>query len=375
MKDKELYKQLNHLKVEVQEVEDVEVNELEHQRVKQSLHASIRREPKRSKWRHNSAAAVMLLAVGGVATGITFPAYAAGIPLIGDVFKLADRLSAQSGLFEHYKEYSTEMNMSAESKGITITLGDAIFDGKVATLTYTLESDRDLGEQPMISGTPSFRGSSGGGGSQSIIKIDAGKYAGIIRTSSIDHNGVDSVKLNWPIEAVIVGDTHERIEGRWSFAVALDATDQQVQMVGHAVEASGVQLTLDRLSMSPMSFMLYYETLIAQDLYSAWDDVDVEFEVRDNLGHVYAGEGNGGSGKEKDGGMEWKFSHTFEKLDPQATELIVTPTLRLYVYTAENHGGIDEHGQEIAGSGKPERDDQFLVLEDIVIPVQQLTGE
>ena len=53
-------------------------------------------------------------------------------------------------LYDNYKEYSTEMNMTEESNGIKVTINDAVFDGKTVAITYSIESDQDLGDDPII---------------------------------------------------------------------------------------------------------------------------------------------------------------------------------------------------------------------------------
>ena len=42
------------------------------------------------------------------------------------------------------------MNLTQESNGIKITINDAVFDGETVAITYSIESDRDLGEDLTI---------------------------------------------------------------------------------------------------------------------------------------------------------------------------------------------------------------------------------
>jgi len=362
---------LNEMKLDEQELAEVEVSEQERQQVKQSLRAAIRRKPRRRAWVRPVAAVALLLTLGGAAIGATFPAYAANIPLVGDIFKLVDERLNNGDWYTDYKTYSTEMNMSAESNGIKITLGDAVFDGKTVTLAYTLESDRDLGERPMIQGFPDIRGSNGGGGSQVSFKLEEGKYAGILNADSVNHNGVDHIKLRWRIDGISIMESKERIEGDWRFALALDATEQSVQLVDQSLEQDGVKLTIDKLVATPMTTILSYRSLISEEVYADWDAVDIELTARDDLGHEYASRSGSSKGTNQDGGMAWAHTQTLEKLNPEASKLIVTPTLRYYVHTKENHGGIDENGKSYTGSDKPAKEDRIIVLDDIVIPLTQ----
>ena len=48
--------------------------------------------------------------------------------------------------------------MTEESKGIKVTINDAIYDGKTVSITYSIESDQDLGNDPMIYGSLRYKG-------------------------------------------------------------------------------------------------------------------------------------------------------------------------------------------------------------------------
>ena len=88
---------------------------------------------------------------------------AGNIPVIGDIFRFLD--NGRTGLYDDYKEYSTEINMTEESKGISVTINDAIYDGKTVSVTYSIESDQDLGNDPIILGILDIKGSKGQAGS------------------------------------------------------------------------------------------------------------------------------------------------------------------------------------------------------------------
>ncbi|MCZ6925552.1 MAG: sigma-70 family RNA polymerase sigma factor, partial [Rickettsia endosymbiont of Ixodes persulcatus] len=71
-----------------------------------------------------------------------------------------------------------------------------------------------------------------------------------------------------------------------------------------------------------------------------WDSADVELEIKDDIGNKYAGKGNGGSSKVAEPHKS-SWSATFQKLNENATKLIVTPHVNLRVHTPENHGGVE----------------------------------
>ena len=141
---KDIYELLNDVSIDDNEFEEMEVTEFEKAKVKSALKKSIPRKKKRMDWKMNVAAAAIVLGLSATTLGLTFPAYAGNIPVIGDIFRFLD--NGKTGLYDNYKEYSTEMNMTQESNGIKMTINDAVFDGETVAITYSIESDRDLGE-------------------------------------------------------------------------------------------------------------------------------------------------------------------------------------------------------------------------------------
>lgn len=89
------------------------------------------------------AAASILVGLSVATLGIGFPTYAGGLPIVGDIFRFLD--NGRTGLYENYKEFSTELNMTRESNGVKVTINDVISDGRTLSITYSLESEQDLG--------------------------------------------------------------------------------------------------------------------------------------------------------------------------------------------------------------------------------------
>ena len=70
-------------------------------------------------------------------------------------------------------------------------------------------------------------------------------------------------------------------------------------MIGGSTEKDGVKVNMERMEITPISFILYYnQEEVSQKIRGVWDGVDVDLEVRDDLGNQYYGEGNGGSGED-----------------------------------------------------------------------------
>lgn len=370
---KDIYELLNDIDLDDKQFVEMEVTEFEKTKVKIALKQSLAQNKKTHRWRKNAAAAVILIGLTAATFGITFPAYASEIPIIRNIFRLLD--TGRVGFYDDYKKYSSEINMSKESSGIKVTIEDAIFDGKSVTLTYALESKQDLGDKPKLHGLLFAKGALGGSQSSQITKVDENSYVGLVQ-SNIDFRNqteLDLVNINWTIENITNPNNEEKIQGKWSFALSLDATANQTQIINQSVEHEGVKVNIDNITFTPMSFIVYYNQVISDETRNEWDAVDVDIEIKDDLGNHYVGKGNGGAGER--GGYNMNWSKTFEKLDPNATKLILTPQINLYEHTAENHGSLeitrDEGSKEIVLPKKSGRGREQIKLDDIVIEIKK----
>ncbi|WP_017754132.1 DUF4179 domain-containing protein [Calidifontibacillus oryziterrae] len=367
---KDIYELLNDVNIEESDFEEIEVTDLEKAKLKKSLKASIKKsKPKKvASWKKRAAAAVIIIGLSVTSFGLTFPTYAGNIPIIGDIFKFIDE--ERTGFYDNYKEYSTEMNMTEESNGIKITINDAIFDGETVSLTYSIESEHNLGDYPFVSGRLKIKGANGMTGSAKTTKVDDNHYVGIEKATDIDRMDSNSVKLKWDINSIVIPDQQKEISGKWSFSLSLKATDSKVQLADVSSEQSGVRVNINKISMTPVSFIIFYNQEVFESVTNNWDDVYVDLEIKDDLGNSYIGENNGGSGD----GYNMSWSKTFEKLDENATKLIITPTVVLRLFGADNHGGgiINEDGEMIPIEPAREKGEQEeFKLNDFVIELEK----
>ncbi len=365
MKEKDIYQLLNELDIEENRAEEMEVSEFDKAKVKKEVKMSLRKKRKRPSWKMKVAAAVVIGGLSVSALGIAFPAYAGNVPLIGDIFRFLD--NGRTGIYDNYQEYSSTVNMAKESNGVKITINDAIYDGKTVLLTYSIESEQDLGDQPRIGGYLDIKETSGGSGSQHISKVGENQYVGLITGSRLDEKDVDSVNVKWKVGSISIDGTEEKVKGNWNFSLSLQASDNEVQFVDQGIEQNGVNVTIDKITVTPMSFIVYYDQLVSKEVLDKWHGIDVEITIKDDLGNHYAGDGNGGFGQEHH--MSW--SKTFKKLDPDATKLIITPSVTLVEYTSENHGGVeitaDGETKTIAIPTKEGKGSEEFQMDDIVI--------
>lgn len=340
---KDLYELLNDVDIDENDFLEIEVTETERQKIKSSLKKSIRRRRKGLSWK-NAAAAAALAGLSVIIIGLAFPAYAANIPVVGDIFRFLE--GGTTGIYDKYKENSTEIALSKESHGIEVALNDAVFDGKTVAITYTIESEYDLGDEhelerePFVQPFLLIKGEQGWTGFSRLSKVDENHYVGITTATTnkfIEKKGI-SVELHMP--SIRTKNKQKEIKGDWKFNLDLKATENNVQMVDQYSEQGGIKVEVDKITVTPMSFIVYYSQLVSQEALSNWPNADVNLEIKDELGNIYSGEVYGGwSDEEKE---VHGFSKTYGELNPKAAKLIITPQIRLYKDIAEDGSYIGE---------------------------------
>lgn len=325
----------------------------------------------KNKWKKQVATAVAAVVIGTTALGITFPTYAKDVPIIGNIFAYLSE--NKQGNYRGYKDYSKSLDMAQESNGVKITLNDAIYDGKTVMFTYTLESEKDLGEAINVSEHLSIKDYKGAmGGSSGAHKVKENTYVGFTRMS------IDEVKeeINVNLKFDKIGNFKDLdIKGNWDFKFNLKKIEGQNKIVNKSVEKNGINLNLEKITFTPISTILQYKQQTSEEAMKGYHNVYIDLvEVKDDLGNVYKGEGNGGSGSKNI--MNW--SATYEKIDEKATKLIIKAKAEF--------GVLGEDGHQIIGPGaikEPNKDQKILdylnkkgvmpkeiILEDIVIDLK-----
>ena len=102
--------------------------------------------------------------------------------------------------------------------------------------------------------------------------------------------------MKWKIDNLLLIDRDEKVKGNWKFAFSLQATESQVQLTNQSVEQNGVTVNIEKVVFTPMSFIVHYNQKATQQVQDKWHEAYVELKIKDDLGNIYSGEGNGGSG-------------------------------------------------------------------------------
>ncbi|MFB5198529.1 DUF4179 domain-containing protein [Neobacillus sp. KR4-4] len=381
---KDFYELINDFNIDESEFEELEVTEFEKAQVKKSLKKSIVNHKKRNSWKKNVVVASILFCISATTFGLTLPVYAKNIPVIDDIFRFFDNgmtgiytnKDSQSkvstdkgnGLYSDYKKYSSDVNLTKESNGVKFTINDAVFDGKTVTLTYSIESNQDLGNAGIS--MPKIRGMKALGGTGKTSKINSNKYVGILTVSDLENKKLDVANIQWDIDSIKNPDNQTEIKGDWKFAFSLNATNNRIQLTEGSAEKNGVKVNIEKITTNPMSFTVYYNQEISSMVKSIWDGVLVDLEIRDDLGNSYSGQDNGASGDNYNvyGGK------TFGKLNEKAKKLIITPHVTFIDYNSNNSASV-----QITANGvkniplpeKPGKGKKEFTLKDIVVELKK----
>ena len=323
------------------------------------------RSEMKNKWKKRGVAVAATVIIGTTAFGVAFPTYAKDIPIIGNIFEYLSE--NKNGSYTGYKDYSKTLDMVQESNDIKFTLNDAIYDGTTVMVTYTMESKEDLGEQITVRDDLSIKGYKGGmAGSSGVYKVRDNTYIGFTRMS------IDQVKDQLDVELIVdsVKDFEDLdIKGDWKFKFNLKKTDTDIMIANKSVEKEGINLNIEKITFTPMSTIIHYSQQASDEALGEYHSIYTELvEVKDDLGNVYVGEGNGGSGTKAL--MNW--TSTYEKIDKNATKLIITPKVEFSVLGEDGHRMI---GPSILKSDNPEKEVLDYLKEKGIMPKEMILDD
>lgn len=316
---KDLYELLNEIKIDEEDFEEMPVNEVEIARVKKNLKKSIKGKKAKKK---SIVAAGLLIACTAV-LGSTITTYAEDIPIVRDIFK-----ALNNKVYNSYKENASEVNITKRHKETSVTINDAVFNGSTITLTYTIKTNKDLGEEIFLNNYHVIKeyDKSGYTASSKFIKADDFTYVGQENITLFNFNeGANkpinlAVKINGIQELM---DEENFINGKWDFNLVLDPVASNRVMVNKQVSDEGLSIAIKSIDINPMSMFLVF--LESYEENCIWDKADIELEVKDDLGNTYELQQHGGTGKGK--AVDWGV--TLEQLKDEASKLIITPKVTL----------------------------------------------
>ncbi|MEK9200155.1 DUF4179 domain-containing protein [Ureibacillus sp. FSL E2-3493] len=361
---KKLYKQLNRLNFEI-DVEPMEVSELEKERIKRSV---LKVKRKKHLTRNFVAAATFLIA-SSITIGFSFPTFASNIPIVGNVFELF--YDDEEYIFEKYDEFSSKLGITQESNGVEVTLTDAVYDGENITVAYTLKSNQNLGERPVLFGdfiAEEFKNAHKYGGfSENYIveKVNDHEYAVLFIYELIHGPRPEEVHITLQSDEIVdLSNTSQSVKGNWSFHFKLNTLERETFNLAKEhlkTEAEGIEVSVTKLTETSVSTTLYFAEKVDEELFTKereeWRSVSIDYVISDDLGRNYNFVHYRGGGHNTDFDSLWSKSRiTTNVFDEQATSITITPIVHV--------------NKKAGNGGKLERIGEPFKMEPITVPLK-----
>ena len=360
---KKIYQNFNHLNIDM-DIEPMEVSAVEKERIKRTV---IKTKKKKHVTR-NFIVAASLLAVSSITIGSTFPAFAANIPIIGSLFELFT--DNERYVFDNYDEYSTIIGMSQESNGVEVTVTDAVYDGENITVAYTIKSDMNLGERPVLAGeliADEFKDRyrfDGYSTNNIVQKISDNEYAVLYIYELIRGSKPDEVHITLHGDQIAdLSNRIQSIQGDWSFTFTLDKLESESQKLAKdrlKTEVQDIKIAAVKLTKTPISTAFYLtEEVSVPKADGDWRGVNIDYRISDNLGNAYNSIHYKGTGHSTD--FEGRVNIpriTVKSFDEKAKTVKITPVVS--VYKLKNQG-----------TGELELVEEPYAMDPIEVPIKQ----
>ena len=317
---KTIYKQLNNLNLE-ENIEPMDVSDEEKADMRNRVAKKIRQKRRVPKVLCNVAAAAVIAIASITTIGIGFPTLANQIPIVNNIFALFN--DDQDEFYSKYEEFATGIGQVQTSNGVTMAVDYAVYDGKTITMTYSVETEKEIGENIGVNAPVNVKGEIGGTGTTTALKkVSDTQYVGMVTSTPIFDNKPKEVIVNWQPGSIVNQDTMNEIKGNWKFNFTLKEVQGDVQTVGQSSAENGVEVWINEIRSTDISTVIEYNQKVDQSVLDEWEWVTTDLVVADNIGNEYKVNSNGGYSEEE---QNFYWSNTMKKVDENATSLIFKP--------------------------------------------------
>ncbi|MFC4408912.1 DUF4179 domain-containing protein [Chungangia koreensis] len=305
------------LQVNIDDIQPEEVSEVEKKRVLQRILG----KKKRPMIRHAAAIALLFFGLGSTAAVLS-PTLASHIPIVRDI---TEYFEGETDQFTYFEDYASGVGLVQSSNGIDIEIAEAIYDGTSITITFGIQSDKDLGEHPVFGETLKTNGSLEGGSSIWTKKVSDTSYAGVITmTPELNGRSPRSVDLTWTPQNIWIYEKDETIEGDWSYKFKLKRIDVEGLPVNYSETKSGYKLSVRKVNVTGYTVSIPFSLRLSDRYFTTKSLPMPEFTVTDENGTEY--EMITGLGSQENRGPI-KGSYTLLNLEHDSKHLIVTPKI------------------------------------------------
>lgn len=284
--------------------------------------------------------------------GFSVSPYARNIPILKNIYETFNRKT-----YENYDKYASDINITKESRGVSITINKVIYDGLDLEVFYTIESDKAMKERTlffanevtMINGKEVGFSSSSGGEFLDSNKVYVGSTKYNVRSSSMlpqearEQNASlidipDEFIFTLKIRKVEFSD-EATIKGKWEFDIPVSNTKLKGETIEKDinVDFSDIQenLKINKLIITPINTAIQGSTS-----YNNGNN-NLQFSMWDSNGRYVLPKGAEASGyyNSKQEYSEY-FNYKFKELNEETESITIIP----YLWIIQNSQNINNEG-------------------------------
>lgn len=266
-------------------------------KIKDTLNNLPERSKRKGKFIKKVGIAAAIVLACGVGISVGFPAFARNLPVVSSVFQY---LSEKNIIDKDYVRYSDDLNMSKSYNGITVTINSIVYDGIDLSIGYTVESENEIKETPVIIG-PNIKinGKTVGFGGKATGEFkDKKTYIGV-RTVDMakdylpkevtKHIVGGNVKI--PEEFIMdfnIRELSQNMKGKWDFKfkVSSGKIKSNVKSINPNIDLSSVRpgLKVNEVIITPINTVLRTEAKNSDNAgdggYIVFDDKERQLESK-----------------------------------------------------------------------------------------------
>ncbi|EGT3617291.1 DUF4179 domain-containing protein [Clostridium perfringens] len=274
---------------------------------------------------------------GTLIFGVTMPAYAQNIPVIGKIFEIFNN---------DYDKYASDLNITKESNGYRVTINKILYDSISLDIFYTIQSDKPLEEgldlaDVTLKVNDKWLNSGYTGGPR---KIDDFTYIGGRSYSvAFERLAPEEFKKNTlggdieipnnfdlSIDISSLGNVTEdvMVEGKWNFNIPVSnelvKEDIKEQDLNINLGKDLNDTTLTKLIQTPVNTVLQMV-----EIKEPYDYSTLSFVIFDDKGRYLCSKGGDGVGISDENGNS-KMFHTskFKEVDEDSESLTIIPYIQ-----------------------------------------------
>ncbi|WP_342507399.1 DUF4179 domain-containing protein [Sporosarcina sp. FSL K6-2383] len=310
------------LDLDVDNIEPLELSNAKKTDIKNNILAKSRKKKKFMSLRQLTAAAI--IGVSAVtAMSLAFPTVASQLPFMHNIFSYF-----QDDVDLDFNKYATAIGQVQTDNGISVMIENAVYDGTAITVSYAVETDKELGDRPREENFFDIEKSKGWSATgRPLRKVSDTTYVGLAKiTPRFANTSPDEVVLSWEPYSFTNKETKTELKGDWQFEFKLTKLESDFKLINASIEQDGVTVLIKSFETNDMSTVIHYEQFIDSDALNEWSSVSAQFDnIHDNLGNTYLYNGYGNT--TNDNRLSYKSSGSIRTIDPNATSLTFVPTI------------------------------------------------